>query len=272
MCACLCKSEFADDAGAPLGYFAPVRQTIIKGDKKPSEQLLFFHTENSHDALTATQRPFPSNLCKTKTCSPVRQQQQERRRRQPSPNWCLLIWSQLSERHPDKVQAASQRENNKGGRRADVRHGGAPHHKPVLPCHTLERYFRNSVRFLASCGGTGQSGEGRHVNADSNCRDVDRKSIHPKKSVKHDKHGSTQLQTQIWTQVAATPTRSRTSKHLWSPAGVLPQSESQCAVRSEPHDEGCRCAGRRPPRPGCRRETHRCPHTPGALQETVVAC
>lgn len=87
-----------------------------------------------------------------------------RKQQQPSPNWCLLIWSQISEHDSDKAQTASERENNEGGRRTDVRHGVAPHRKPVLPCHTLERYFRKSVRFLASCGGTGQSGEGRPGN------------------------------------------------------------------------------------------------------------
>lgn len=35
-----------------------------------------------------------------------------------------------------------------------TQHEVAWHHKPVLPCHTLERNFRNSARFLDSCGGT----------------------------------------------------------------------------------------------------------------------
>lgn len=159
---------------------------------------------------------------------------------------------------------------------ADIGHGSASHHKPVLPCHTLERYFRNSVRFLASCGGTGQSGEGRAgntVQTESRQLSLQQQQQQPlqsevlsqmliNQSVIQVKHGSTQLPRQIWIQVAATPTRSRTSMHLWSSAGVLPLSRSQCALRCEPRDVGCRCGRRRPPRPGCRTETRRCPPTP----------
>lgn len=39
-----------------------------------------------------------------------------------------------------------------GGQRITFK--AASHHKPVLPCHTLERNFRKRARFLDSCGGT----------------------------------------------------------------------------------------------------------------------
>lgn len=43
---------------------------------------------------------------------------------------------------------------NKGWEAGRHIHKVASHHMPVLPCHTLQRNFKNRARFLGSCGGT----------------------------------------------------------------------------------------------------------------------
>ena len=65
----------------------------------------------------------------------------------------FILWISNAKGETQHWTDISQR-GNKGRQAGRHMHKVASHHKPVLPCHTLERNFRNSARFLDSCGRT----------------------------------------------------------------------------------------------------------------------
>lgn len=175
-------------------------------------------------------------------------------------------------------------------------HKVASHHKPVLPCHTLERNFRNSACFLDSCGGTKwtvreslttqqiQQHTAKTVAATLRTEVIklsDTPHLHyfytllqimfnTHKTIKTTEcYKSAMIRVRRWSEKTQTRRHWHSGMHLCPRTGVLPQSKHWFALRSQPQTVDCRCGQRGPAMPGWCWETHRSLHTHQALKGTL---
>lgn len=137
-----------------------------------------------------------------------------------------------------------------------------------LPCHTLERNFRNSARLLDSWGGneTTNSASSRAKPTGLTLQTCDVRhytSIQiTNTSAERARRGYCQAAGRGWGSVWDWhSTQAESIVH----SVVLPPSMHQSALTSEPRPAECCCGQRGPRRPGCCRETRRPLRTHGAI-------
>lgn len=132
-----------------------MKWTIIKGENKASEKALsiFMMQQHIHN----------SSSCQFPLLSAERKHALLKRASALYQDMCIdfnsdvqgLFSEYLMPEEKLNTEQTFPSKETKAGRQADRHmHKVASHHKPVLPCHTLERNFRKSARFLDSCGGT----------------------------------------------------------------------------------------------------------------------
>lgn len=237
-----------------LLFLSPPKQITIKGENKASENHLSVINASTHS---------PCQQVSTTGC-------RKRNILSANPQSTNVYWFQM--RFAVYLIPVENISTEAALRQTEVARRSITH-KVCLPCHTLERNFRNSARFLDSWGGneTINSASSRAKSTGVTLQTCDVRHYTfiqiTNTSTERVRRGYCQAAGPSWGSVWDWHnTQAESIVH----SVVLPPSTHQSALTSEPRPAECCCGQRRPRRPGCCRETRKSLRTHGALKTFTV--